>query len=88
VIIPQLYFYRKLTVLFLFRITHLYVCANSTLNFFIYYVNGKRFRKAWKVTFGLGAGAKRISKCLQVFKKKIDEEAKDDVSNFDEVIRV
>ena len=23
------------------RMTHLYVCANSTLNFFIYYVNGK-----------------------------------------------
>ena len=25
------------------RMTHLYVCANSTLNFFIYYANGKRF---------------------------------------------
>ena len=23
------------------RMTHLYVCANSTFNFFIYYVNGK-----------------------------------------------
>ena len=32
--------------------THLYVCANSTLNFFIYYVNGKRFRRAWKKKFG------------------------------------
>jgi hypothetical protein len=75
--------------------THLYVCANSTLNFFIYYVNGKRFRKAWKLTFGLGACAKRIRrsirrcKCPQVFKKKkIEEEVKDDDSNFDEVFRV
>ena len=34
------------------RMTHLYVCANSTLNFFIYSVNGKRFRRAWKKKFG------------------------------------
>ena len=24
------------------RLTHVFVCANSTLNFFIYYANGKR----------------------------------------------
>ena len=28
------------------------MCANSTLNFFIYYANGKRFRMAWMESVG------------------------------------
>ena len=34
------------------RLSHLSCCINSATNFLIYYVNGAKFRKAWKETFG------------------------------------
>ena len=40
----------------LIRVTHLSVCLKSLLNFFIYYVNGKRFRKAWAAAFYCSQG--------------------------------
>jgi hypothetical protein len=34
------------------RLSSVLVCVNSTMNFFLYYVNGSRFRMAWRDTFG------------------------------------
>ena len=34
------------------RLSHLLVCVNSSANFLIYYLNGRRFRIAWLETYG------------------------------------
>jgi hypothetical protein len=34
------------------RLSHFLVCFNSSTNFLIYYLNGKKFRKAWIDTYG------------------------------------
>lgn len=36
----------------LMRLSHLLVCVNSTANFLLYYVHGKKFRLAWKRIYG------------------------------------
>jgi len=35
------------------RLSHFLVCFNSSTNFLIYYLNGKKFRKAWIETYGV-----------------------------------
>ena len=41
------------------RISHLLVCFNSSVNFAIYYLNGKKLRKAWIDTYGFFGRKKR-----------------------------
>ena len=36
----------------LIRLSHLFICVNSSADFLIYYVNGEKFRQAWLETFG------------------------------------
>lgn len=41
------------------RLSHLLVCVNSSANFLIYYLNGRKFRIAWLETYGRCFGYKR-----------------------------
>lgn len=41
------------------RISHLLVCFNSSANFVVYYVSGRKFRKAWLELYGPCFGLRR-----------------------------
>lgn len=58
--------------LFVLRLSHLLICLNSTLNIFIYYMNGEKFRAAWRSNFSACCG--RIKGAASVRRRRGETE--------------